>query len=257
MKRARVVRKVSVSAIAKQWDSIATSRDHQIRSGKDVSYSQILAPRVLSLVGAAPHNHIVDVGCGTGVLTERLTSLARSVVGIDVSRRSIEIASTSGTNNPRSAYYRTSVEAFATNHHDKFDAVVANMFLQDAPNLEQTVQALSKLSRHGGVLVVTLTHPWFWPVYWGYSKERWFRYDCEIAIAAPFRISAVSRPLGVTTHFHRPLSMYLGSLRKAGLNVDFIEEPMPSKKTAAQYRREWKFPRFLILRCSKLYRRLK
>ena len=98
-----------------------------------------------------------------------------------------------------------------------------------------------------GHLISTITHPWFWPNYWGYDNADWFNYHREVVIEAPFRISAEITE-HVTTHVHRPLSVYLNSLTRQGFLVDRILEPYPNEDIQALYPERWKFPRFLAFR---------
>ena len=89
----------------------------------------------------------------------------------------------------------------------------------------------------------------FWPSYFGYETEQWFRYQEEIVIEAPFRTSL--DPFGdlVSTHIHRPLSMYFESLKRNGLVFDAISEPMPSANLENLYPARWKFPHYFLARC--------
>ena len=112
------------------------------------------------------------------------------------------------------------------------------------PNLKSFIAAVAKLLRDDGMFVFTLTHPWFWPSYWGYDKAPWFDYSREIAIEAPFRISLQQSSL-VTTHFHRPVGHYLDALTDAGLALTKLAEPLPNERDRGRYPADWQFPRFL------------
>ena len=50
-----------------------------------------------------------------------------------------------------------------------------------------------------------ITHPFFWPKYWGYESEEWYKYNEEIFIENEFSIS-FEKEMGKTTYIHRPLS---------------------------------------------------
>jgi 2-polyprenyl-3-methyl-5-hydroxy-6-metoxy-1,4-benzoquinol methylase len=250
--KAREAPRKTHSELAHEWDAVAEKRDHQIRSGADVSYNRVLVPEVIKLSREADLSLVFDGGCGTGTLTEILAKQASEVVAVDISRRSIAIAQNSPSKGRNVKYLVASIERFSE-HYDgnPFSLAVLNVMLQDTPTLRATLSAVSALLRPSGVLVATLTHPCFWPQYWGYARAEWFRYERETAIEAPFRISGVRRPAGLTTHFHRPLSQYFEALDANGFALQRLREPMPSPRLEQTYSRRWRFPRFLSLRCTR------
>jgi SAM-dependent methyltransferase len=240
------------STIAKEWDSVALARDAQIRSGEDISYSRVLLPTLWTLSRGCRWDSVLDVGCGSGFLTEKLATRARLVTGVDISPISIQLAKRSPRRPSNVMYHRSSVEHFARRSRgNAYSLVVANMVLQDVPRLRRFLTAVARLVKPGGCLVATLTHPLFWPSYWKYADSSWFTYRTEVAIRAPFRISLSKKPVGWTTHFHRPLSAYVNSLLESGFAIDRMMEPMPNESLAARYPVAWKFPRFLAVRCTR------
>ncbi len=120
------------------------------------------------------------------------------------------------------------------------DLVVANMVLMDALQLDSFVAAIAGLAREGRILA-TMTHPAFWPLYWGYATNPDFNYSREVIIEAPFKTS--SHEFGLTaTHVHRPLDAYLREFRANGLIVTEMEELRgPESPTS------FPFPRFIGL----------
>lgn len=254
--RAKPLVKCSRREIASEWDTVARVRDEQIRGGTDVSYNLVLLPEVLRMAKTVPHSIIVDVGCGTGVLTERLARLGSEVVGVDLSRESIAIARSSRKRPPNVEYVSVSIEQFAARRLGYCDLAVANMVLQDAPYLKEFCKALVKVVRPIGHVAITLTHPWFWPEYWGYDRAPWFRYDREVAISAPFRISHAQSPVGMLTHFHRPLAKYFDIFASTGLRIVEFRELMPSPNVARLYPEPWRYPRFVSLILQREARRL-
>jgi len=162
---------------------------------------------------------------------------------------SVEVAAAVCRHLPNTSFCTASVEQFATRSAQRsFSAAVANMTLMAAPDLHQAIGGAAKLLGSGGVFVITIAHPCFWPQYWGYDRAKWFRYDREIGIEAPFRISHAETSC-LTTHFHRPLSQYERCLSRSGFVVQRLVEPMPDAETEAKYPEPWRFPRFLALKC--------
>jgi hypothetical protein len=129
-------------------------------------------------------------------------------------------------------------------------AAVAAMTLMTAPDLRKLARALASLVKTRAWFVATLTHPCFWPKYWGYEEEPWFRYEREMFIEAPFVISKRRTEIR-TTHIHRPIEQYVRVFAEEGFRLDALSEPMPPPKVEALYPQPWKFPRFLGLRWEK------
>lgn len=243
---------VDKSTLIKQWNAIAYARNNQLRSGCDISFEHILVPSIFQLSSDCDWSLVLDAGCGTGVLSERLAQTADLVVGVDMSSESIAIAKKNILEKNNLHYMESTIEKFSLNSsYSKFSLVIANMLLQDTPDLAATIKAIGELTKKSGHLVLTITHPCFWPKYWDYDKEPWFSYEKEIAIEAPFSISNSNDFIGLTTHFHRPLSQYIAAIIDCGFELVSLIEPMPSIEVQSKYPSPWEFPRFLVLKLIK------
>jgi hypothetical protein len=115
------------------------------------------------------------------------------------------------------------------------------MTLGTVGKLSLVLNRINQCLREGGIFIFTIPHPCFWPIYWGYAEAPWFNYNKEIAIKAPFRIASEGTSLE-STHVHRPLCQYVDSLRKAGFDLDLIEELVGKGFVP---------PRFIAMRCRK------
>lgn len=233
MKRTR---KPTARQVALEWDRVAPTREQQISTGRDKSAIETLGPNLLRLLKPAGHR-VIDIGCGTGWLTAEFSRRAESVLGIDPSAVSIQIANERHLR-PNVKYLQTTVERFARENQAEFTAAVANMTLSTAPNLSAVMRSTARVLKRGAPFIFSIPHPCFFPDYWGYSDASWFRYDEEVAIAAQFRIRS-ERTDFVTTHIHRPLSMYLNALVSAG----FVTHHCMELKGLG-----FDHPRFLIIR---------
>jgi SAM-dependent methyltransferase len=237
--------------LALEWDRLAAERHRQIVSGEDLSFEYVLVPATFRLLEGLDTRLVLDVGSGTGDLTARLARVATSVVGIEPSRASVAIArkSCADLRNVRFVEARLE-EVSAMLHGESATGAVASMTLMTTLNLGGFATALAALLRAGSRFVATLTHPCFWPRYWGYETEAWFNYEKETVIEAPFVISKFRTEIR-TTHVHRPLEQYVTTFAKAGFMLETLAEPMPSAEVQALYPRPWQFPRFIALRWVK------
>lgn len=235
--------------IASEWDKIAHLRYQQITNGQDVSFEHVLLPSILSLSAHSDHSQIIDVGCGIGVLSEFLFQKSSRLVGVDLSLENIQIARQRLKHNEQTSFIQATIEDYARDVDNRFTLAVANMTLMTGLSLTAMVKAVHKVLVPDGHFIFTITHPCFWPLYWGYAEEDWFDYNKEIIIEAPFKITLDSNQNLVTTHIHRPLENYIKALHTAGFVIDELIEPMPKPEIEHLYPEPWKYPRFMGFRC--------
>ena len=244
----RIVSSKSASEIASEWSRIAHDRHRQIVNGIDLSYTHVLEPTIRRLLVGCTLDHVLEIGCGTGNLTAEIAGLSKRVVGVDFSQGSIEIAKSTCAKYDNVSFVLANIQDIIGQFgRGVFSTVVANMVLMTCVDLESCVKAVFDVLSPRGRLVATITHPCFWPSYRGYSEEPWFRYDQELIIEAPFRISNESTGY-VTTQIHRPLSAYTDVLSKTGFVIERVLEPYPDKTGHDLYPERWKSPRFLAFR---------
>src|SRR5690625_47478 len=221
--------------INREWDVIVPARDAQQRSG-DVSFLRVLRPWIGSAVRDA--RCILDVGCGSGRLTQTLRSAGARVVGVDPSPQSIALARAS---NPQETYHVGTLESFAAKNPSQcFDLAVANMVLMDAPDLDGLLKGVAGLAP-GGRFVATIAHPAFWPLYLGYAGKETFSYGNETFVEAPYVVNNRSFN-SATTHIHRPVSRYISAFTQAGMAITRMEE-----LRGTEPRSVFPFPRFLAI----------
>lgn len=252
---ARLVSSRSSDWLAAEWDVMAPYRDELINSGRDLSYRHILLPSLTELLvnSLRPGSRVLDVGCGTGTFLDRLAAdyPDNEFVGIDPSSNSIGIAKSRRQPRSNCDFRAVSVEEFAEESSGslKFDAVIANMLLQNVASFDEAMRACVSLMAPGGRFVFAVPHPCFWPRYWHYEDDSWYQYGDELWIDAPFQTSLSVDSGFRTTHVHRSLSAYLNGFSQAGLCVEQLKEPMPDAGLADVYPTAWKFPRFLLGCC--------
>lgn len=76
--------------IANEWDNIAILRQKQIESKMDTSFHQILLPSIskqIDLIKNVSQKKLIDLGCGSGYLTNYLSLSVKETVGIDLSKK--------------------------------------------------------------------------------------------------------------------------------------------------------------------------
>ena len=227
--------------IANEWDNIAILRQKQIESKMDTSFHQILLPGIskqIELIENVSQKKLIDLGCGSGYLTNYLSLSVKETVGIDLSKKNIELAQNKYIRNNLN-FYNCSIEDFSK---DTYEIAVANMVLMDVVNIKDCIKAISNLVKKGGNFIFSITHPYFWSKYWKYEDESWYNYSKELIIESEFKITNQTTSYK-TTHIHRPLSMYTKLLKQFNFGIDSILEVPNDEKS--------NYPRFLIINCKK------
>jgi ubiquinone/menaquinone biosynthesis C-methylase UbiE len=121
-------------------------------------WSEHLARPFLAFAEIAPGGNVLDVACGTGVLTKALAEVDAHVIGIDASEGYLEGARRHRSH-PNIAYEYGDIRQmrFA---NGAFDAAVSTLALDVIPETEQVVWEMKRVTRPGGV-VASGVHQFF------------------------------------------------------------------------------------------------
>ncbi|HUJ28329.1 MAG TPA: class I SAM-dependent methyltransferase [Myxococcales bacterium] len=99
---------------------------------------------------------IAEIGCGTGQLSLFLASADRVVVGADLSRASLELASAAAGRYGVSAQFVETDLRSPGLRRGAFDVVICSGVLHHTPDPRASFAAVASLARPGGVLVIGL-----------------------------------------------------------------------------------------------------
>ena len=102
----------------------------------------------------------IDIGCGGGILSEKLNRLGAKVTGIDASQSSIEVAKEHSIKSRLKINYKciSTSELIETEKGkviNKFDLVVASEVIEHVDNRKSFLSDISNLCRPGGLVVFT------------------------------------------------------------------------------------------------------
>ncbi len=102
----------------------------------------------------------LDVGCGGGILSEKLKRLGAKVTGIDASKTSINIAKEHAKKSRLDIYYEciTTSELLKIKEEkalNKFDLVIASEVIEHVYNRRVFLSDISNLCRPGGLVIFT------------------------------------------------------------------------------------------------------
>ena len=121
-------------------------------------WSEHLASPFLTRVGVTPGDRVLDVACGTGVLSKALAEAGASVIGVDASEGYLEGARRRRSH-PNIAYEVGDIRHMRFDD-DSFDAAVSTLALDVLPEIEQVVGEMKRVTRPGGV-VASGVHQFF------------------------------------------------------------------------------------------------
>jgi len=156
---------------------------------------------IVQLEGA----HILDVGCGGGLLAEGLARRGAQVTGIDRSPRALGVARAHAANSGIAvAYAESDAESWAADHTACYDVVTCLEVLEHVPDVTRTVEACARMLKPGGhFFFATLNRT---PI--AYLKA---------IIGAEYILGWLPKGTHRYAKFIRPSEMYR-ALRSAGLN---------------------------------------
>lgn len=95
--------------------------------------------------------HVLDVGCGGGILSESMAQSGASVTGIDMGQAPLAVARLhQHESNIEVDYQQSTVEDIARTHAQQFDVVTCMEMLEHVPDPASTIEACARLVKPGG-----------------------------------------------------------------------------------------------------------
>lgn len=104
--------------------------------------------------------HILDVGCGGGIMSEGLARIGAKVTGIDASKEVIDVARTHADSNKKietnkPTYHNTTIEEHAKCFPNHYDGVVASEIIEHVNNPQLFIQLCVHALKPGGRIFFT------------------------------------------------------------------------------------------------------
>lgn len=129
---------IAVMSTAQTWDPASYARNARFVSDLGSPVVDLLAPK--------PHEKILDLGCGDGVLTKKLVDLGCEVTAVDSSVPQIEAARKLGLN-------AHAISGEELPYQEEFDAVFSNAVLHWIKRADAMLAAVYRSLKPGGRFV--------------------------------------------------------------------------------------------------------
>lgn len=216
----------------------------------------LLLKPYLDLIGNTKNKKILDVGCGSGWITEILAKSAKKVVGIDNSEKMIEMAK-SYSKNPKIEYKVLDATSLS-DIRENFDVITCAFMLQlitPYRSMVKTLKDCNKLLKRGGYMVILIPHPCFvdknkreYSTYTFLKKFNYFKQEQKYEVC----LSSKKGKSKFTANFYN-LNGYFNAFKTAKFLVsDLVEPEVPDfYKNKYKWTLELEMPFFLILKLIK------
>jgi predicted TPR repeat methyltransferase len=138
-------------SMSDSWDEYASDWD----ANKDAKLYAESAYETLRNTVSLNRLNILDFGCGTGLLTEKLSPIANKIIALDSSQKMIDVLNQKNLINVSTLSTFLSKESIEANQilHEKFDLIVASSVCSFLENYETTLVLLKTLLTKNGTFV--------------------------------------------------------------------------------------------------------
>jgi SAM-dependent methyltransferase len=138
-----------VATVQAPVDSWSGGNDYEDYDGR---WSRRVAPEFVAWLAAPPGSRWLDVGCGTGALTEAvlLGASPAAIVGVDPSADFVRFAA-AHVPDPRASFRQGNAQALPLDDA-AVDVVVSGLVLNFVPDRTAALHEMQRVTRHGGTV---------------------------------------------------------------------------------------------------------
>ncbi|MFW9849028.1 MAG: class I SAM-dependent methyltransferase [Candidatus Thorarchaeota archaeon] len=250
--------------VRNQWEENAELYAQLIADSGTPHHKEILNPSVELLLGDVEGKHLLDAGCGEGYLSRYYSSKGAIVTGVDFSDKMVVIAREK-TNDSSVTFQKGDLCDLRIFSDSTFDIILCNLVLLNVACLPESLKEFNRVLKQGGILVFSIVHPafdFYGPGAWEMGEKNphtnrreglYFKidqYTDEKAYERYWRTRDGEKFPEPITFYHRTISTYLSELLKADFQIEAVEEPLPTTKSAF-FDREKRIPFFLVVKSVK------
>jgi len=204
--------------------STETNYDDFAQDYSDENESSLLnayyeRPAILQMAGDIAGRRILDIGCGSGPLSQKLIERGAKVSGFDASQGMIDLA-----RKRLGSEAELKVADLGDKlpyEDDSFDDAVASLVFHYLEDWTQPLAEVRRIIKPGGRLILSLNHPILYP--WNNPGKDYFQ-----LVKYTDELSFNGKPASLT-YWHRPLHETMNAFIDAGFSIRKVWEPPYSK----------------------------
>jgi 2-polyprenyl-6-hydroxyphenyl methylase / 3-demethylubiquinone-9 3-methyltransferase len=118
-----------------------------------VAYLREQIPKLLGVSSLSGYT-LTDIGCGAGIVTEPLSHLGATTLGLDAAERNVMVASHHAKQTGAPVTYRHGLPEELVDEGQTFDIVLSLEVVEHVADLSTFLDALAALVKPGGLLVI-------------------------------------------------------------------------------------------------------
>jgi ubiquinone/menaquinone biosynthesis C-methylase UbiE len=215
----------------------------------------VIFPALLKTLGDVNKKKVLDLGCGPGEFSRILAERGAEVVGVDKSKKCIDICRRENANLKNFRCFISDCSNLSRLRTGTFDFAVMSLVVLSIPTkkkLERTFKEGSRVLKKSGEFIFTDLNPVclmtpetatearkYLPNF-SYFKDG-SKYESTVTIGSTIKFVDV----------HWTLETYTRALSQAGMYIYRIIEPQPIK-SAPEILKHYTIPEFIIFQCRKL-----
>jgi ubiquinone/menaquinone biosynthesis C-methylase UbiE len=205
---------------ASTYDAMAAEYDrHNAGSGANNYYER---PATIALLGDVRQKEVLEVGCGSGRLTEWLVDHGAAVTAVDVSPKMLDLAR-ARTKGRADLRIHDLAEPLPDVADASVDLVVASLVFHYLRDWVAPLRELHRVLRPTGTVVMSVHHPaWDW------------RNHCPEDYFAFIEVSEVWIEPHPVHFWRRPLSAATEAISEAGFVIERLVEARPVPELEAR-----------------------
>ncbi|MDT0511707.1 MULTISPECIES: class I SAM-dependent methyltransferase [unclassified Halomonas] len=232
-----------------RWCNSAQIRREQIESGKDLTFNEVFKPLLVSRIKSLSPSNVLEVGAGTGHISNELFKLGFSVTAIEPSAGMYGVA--------KDVLSLTNVRllncaSFDLEQDEFYEVAFSHLVAHVVDDLFAFFESIGQHLKANSHFIFSIPHPCFYNEYKGVFGDE-YNYMTPMIKNVSFTITKDSQNTisGVPYH-HRPLSEYFNKLVESGFAIDGFDETYPEDDVQEKYGAKWETPRYCVFTCKKL-----
>lgn len=230
----------------------------ELRKDKNNYNDLIEQPIIFSLLGNISGKSILDIGCGYGSTTYKLSEQGGNrILGIDSSEKMIMKAKLE--NKKENIEYKVLNAIDLDLISEKFDVVLSCLAIHYIENIDKLFKNINNLLNENGEFIFSMEHPIFTASVDNTSRKWLYNRRGEVSgfILDNYSKEGVRKSNWLNKDlikYHYKTSTIINKLIENGFSIDKIEEPSPTRKMVkalSKAEHEIHRPVFLIIKCHK------